>query len=78
MTHAIVHDVERAARAAPAAPALSWRGAVWTYGELQGAIKCVKSRLAAEGLAAGAIFPFSWHTAHSIRYCRSVWASNPG
>jgi long-chain acyl-CoA synthetase len=54
MTEAIVHDVERAARVAPAAPAVSWRGAVWTYGELQSAIECVKSRLAAEGLAAGA------------------------
>jgi acyl-CoA synthetase (AMP-forming)/AMP-acid ligase II len=54
MTDAIVHDVERAARIAPAAPALSWRGTLWTYADLQRAVACVKGRVLKEGLTPGA------------------------
>lgn len=54
MSASLVHDFEWIARQMSGAPAVSWNGGTWTYGELRRAIGCVQARLLREGLEPGA------------------------
>ncbi|MDY6945268.1 MAG: class I adenylate-forming enzyme family protein [Pseudomonadota bacterium] len=54
MSASLVHDFDQCARRMPDAPALSWHGGVWTYGELRSAVGCVQGMLVRSGAAPGA------------------------
>lgn len=54
MTASLIHDFDWIARQMPDAPAVSWNGGVWTYGELRRAIGCVQGRLRRAGIEPGA------------------------
>ena len=54
MSTSIVEAFDAVAQRQPHASALSWRGAAWTYGDLQRAIAAVASALANQGVEPGA------------------------
>jgi long-chain acyl-CoA synthetase len=47
----LVHALEAVAESRPMSPALAWRSAEWTYGELRHAVAVVRSALSARALA---------------------------
>jgi len=53
MSASLVHDFDWIARQTPGAPALSWRGAVWSYGELRRAVGCMQRKLSESGVEPG-------------------------